>query len=194
MVREHIQQPTVIGFHRNKEGIWDFFCDKDQKIAYVRIAAFSHNTSRDLEQVLNQLMQEGMRGLVVDLRFNPGGMLSEAIKVSDLFLHEGRIVSIEGRSTPQQVWDARDEGTIIPRGFPVAVMVNRFSASAAEIVSACLQDNQVATVVGERTWGKGSVQNVIELEQGKSALKLTTAGYHRPSGREHSSRGRRVGE
>ena len=100
-----------------------------------------------------------------------------------MFLHEGRIVSIEGRSTPQQVWDAREEGTIIPRGFPVAVMVNRFSASAAEIVSACLQDNKVATIVGERTWGKGSVQNIIELEKGKSALKLTTAGYHRPSGK-----------
>ncbi len=183
LVRERIEQPTVIGFHRNKEGAWDFLCDKDQKIGYVRIAAFSRTTSRDLEQVLTRLTQEGMQGLVVDLRFNPGGMLSEAIKVSDMFLHEGRIVSIEGRSTPQQVWDAREEGTIIPRGFPVAVLVNRFSASAAEIVSACLQDNQVATIVGERTWGKGSVQNIIELEKGKSVLKLTTAGYHRPSGK-----------
>ncbi len=132
---------------------------------------------------MKESLQQGMQGLVVDLRFNPGGMLSEAVKVSDLFLREGRIVSIEGRSTPEQVWDARQEGTLIPQGFPVAVLVNRFSASAAEIVSACLQDNKVATIVGERTWGKGSVQNIIELERGKSALKLTTAGYHRPSGK-----------
>ncbi len=183
LVRERIQQPTVLGFHRSKEGVWDYFCDTEQKIAYVRILAFSRNTSHDLQEVLERLLNEGMRGLVLDLRFNPGGMLSEAIKVCDLFLHEGRIVSIEGRSTPAQAWDAQDEGTLIPRGFPVAIMVNRFSASAAEIVSACLQDNKVATIVGERTWGKGSVQNIIELEKGKSALKLTTAGYHRPSGK-----------
>ncbi len=183
LVRELIQQPTVLGYQRNQQGVWNYFCDPDQRIAYVRIIAFSRNTSDELERTLKQLMQDGMKGLIVDLRFNPGGMLSEAIKVSDMFLHEGRIVSIEGRNTPKQAWDAKEEGTIIPRGFPVAVLVNHYSASAAEIVSACLQDNHVATIVGERTWGKGSVQNIIELEKGKSALKLTTAGYHRPSGK-----------
>ena len=194
LTRERIQQPTVLGFQRNGEGVWDFSCDKDHKIGYVRIAAFSRNTSRDLEQVLKQSLQEGMQGLVMDLRFNPGGMLSEAIKVSDLFLHEGRIVSIQGRSTPEQIWDARQEGTLIPKGFPVAVLVNRFSASAAEIVSACLQDNKVATIVGERTWGKGSVQNIIELEHGKSAPEVDHCRLPSSQRQEHSSRNRCFGD
>ena len=110
-------------------------------------------------------------------------MLNQAIETSDLFLHEGRIVSVSGRAVEEQAWDAVDPGTLRARGFPLAVLVNRFSASAAEIVSACLQDHQVGVMVGERTWGKGSVQNVIEMEQGKSLLKLTTAGYLRPSGK-----------
>ena len=92
-------------------------------------------------------------------------------------------MSVSGRAVAEQVWDAIEPGTLIPRGFPIAVLVNRFSASAAEIVAACLQDHQLAVVVGERTWGKGSVQNVIEMEQGKSLLKLTTAVYVRPSGK-----------
>jgi carboxyl-terminal processing protease len=98
-----------------------------------------------------------------------------------MFVSEGRIVSTEGRNTKERVWDAHAEGTF--DGFPMAVLVNRYSASASEIVSACLQDHDRAVVVGERTWGKGSVQNVIELEGGKSVLKLTTAGYKRPSGK-----------
>lgn len=181
--RELIQEPTVLGYRRLAAGEWDYFCDLSAKIGYIRITSFSRKTADDLSQTLQQLLADGMRGLVVDLRFNPGGMLNQAIEASDLFLHEGRIVSMVGRSMDDRVWDAREDGTIIPRGFPVGVLVNRYSASAAEIVSAALQDNQVAVIVGERTWGKGSVQNIVELEQGKSALKLTTAGYQRPSGK-----------
>jgi carboxyl-terminal processing protease len=136
-----------------------------------------------MADVLKRLQAEGMEGLVLDLRFNPGGLLSEAIRVSDLFVRDGDIVSTEGRMSPKRTWQAKAEGTLIREGFPVAVLVNRFSASASEIVSACLQDHQIATVIGERTWGKGSVQNVIEMEGGRSALKLTTAGYQRPSGK-----------
>jgi len=101
--------------------------------------------------------------------------------VCDLFISEGRIVSTKGRNSPERVWDARKEGTF--EGFPMAVLVNRYSASASEIVAACLQDHKRAIIVGERTWGKGSVQNVIELEDGHSALKLTTASYVRPNGK-----------
>jgi carboxyl-terminal processing protease len=98
-----------------------------------------------------------------------------------MFLSEGRIVSTEGRSTPKKVWDATKK-TDAYTGFPMAILVNRYSASASEIVSACLQDHNRAVIIGERTWGKGSVQNVIELEDGKSLLKLTTASYQRPNG------------
>ncbi|MHB0959094.1 MAG: S41 family peptidase [Pirellulaceae bacterium] len=181
--RELIQQPTVIGYRRHADGVWDYFCDASDKIGYLRVAAFSRNTTEDLQHALQKLQSEHMQALVLDLRFNPGGMLTQAIETSDLFLHEGRIVSVAGRATDERAWDATAEGTLIPIGFPIAVLVNRFSASAAEIVAACLQDNQVAVIVGERTWGKGSVQNIIELEEGKSALKLTTAGYRRPSGK-----------
>jgi carboxyl-terminal processing protease len=107
--------------------------------------------------------------------------LSSAIEVSDMFVAEGRIVSTEGRNAPERQWDARKEGTF--PGFPMVVLVNRFSASASEIVAACLQDHKRAKIMGERTWGKGSVQNVVSLEQGHSALKLTTSSYHRPSGK-----------
>ena len=128
-----------------------------------------------------ELKNQDIKGLVLDLRFNPGGLLTSAIEVSDLFISEGRIVSTEGRNSEARVWDAHAPGTF--DGFPMAVLVNRYSASASEIVAACLQDHQRAIVIGERTWGKGSVQNVIEMEGGKSALKLTTAGYKRPNGK-----------
>ena len=115
------------------------------------------------------------------MRFNPGGLLRSAIEVSNLFISRGRIVSTKGRNTPERVWDAH--GSAVFEGFPLVVLVNHYSASASEIVSACLQDHKRAVIMGERTWGKGSVQNIIELENGRSALKLTTAAYKRPSGK-----------
>lgn len=181
--RDLIQQSTVLGYRRDPNGVWHYLCDEAHRLAYVRVTSFNRNTTAELRDVLQKLQAEQCRGLVLDLRFNPGGMLRQAIETSDLFLHEGRIVSVSGRAVKEQVWDAIEPGTILPRGFPLAVLVNRFSASAAEIVAACLQDHHVAVVVGERTWGKGSVQNVIRMEQGKSLLKLTTAGYLRPSGK-----------
>jgi carboxyl-terminal processing protease len=155
--------------------------DHEQRIGYIRITAFSRDTASELRKALTQLKAQGMRALVLDLRFNPGGLLPAAIDVCDMFVPEGRIVSTEGRNTEPRVWNAHKEGTF--EGFTTAVLVNRYSASAAEIVAACLQDHRRAVVVGERTWGKGSVQNVIELEDGHSALKLTTASYRRPSGK-----------
>jgi carboxyl-terminal processing protease len=130
---------------------------------------------------LDTLKKEGMKALILDLRFNPGGLLTAATAISDFFVESGVIVSTKGRNTEEQVFKAKRAGTF--SGFPMVVLVNRYSASASEIVSACLQDHKRAIVIGERTWGKGSVQNVIELEGGKSALKLTTASYHRPSGK-----------
>jgi carboxyl-terminal processing protease len=155
--------------------------DPEKKIAYIRVIGFGRHTSEDLQQVLQQLADQKLRGLILDLRFNPGGLLSSAIEVSDLFIAKGRIVSTEGRNVEARVWDAEEKGTF--EGFPMAVLVNRYSASASEIVAACLQDHHRAVIIGERTWGKGSVQNIVQLEGGASALKLTTAGYHRPNGK-----------
>jgi carboxyl-terminal processing protease len=180
--RERIRVRTVFGFRRNPDDSWRWMYDDQRKIGYVRISGFSRHTAGELRAAMEMLTEQGLRGLVLDLRFNPGGLLSAAIEVSDLFVAEGRIVSTEGRNVESRAWDAEREGTL--EGFPMAVLVNRYSASASEIVAACLQDHQRAVIVGTRTWGKGNVQNVIELADGLSALKLTTANYHRPNGQE----------
>lgn len=181
IVRDIIQVATVLGDTHKSDDTWNFMYDEDKKIAYVRITAFSQNTTKELKDAMEDVTARGMKGLVIDLRFNPGGLLRSAIQISDMYLDEGKIVSTKGRNTAENVTYAKKEETY--RGFPIAVLVNRFSASASEIVSAALQDHKRAVVVGERTFGKGSVQNVIELEEGKSALKLTTAAYFRPSGK-----------
>ncbi|MCP4193064.1 MAG: S41 family peptidase [Planctomycetaceae bacterium] len=181
LVREMVQLETVLGDHRNDDDSWDFMCDEDAKIAYIRLTSFSRRTHRDLRRVIQQLSNRGLKGLILDLRFNPGGLLTSAVEVADLFLDDGTIVSTEGRNTPSRKWTAKKSGTF--NEFEMVVLVNRYSASASEIVAACLQDHDRATIIGERTWGKGSVQNIIELEGGRSALKLTTAGYLRPSGK-----------
>ena len=180
IVRDIIKVASVYGDTRKEDLRWDFMVDKKNKIGYVRLYAFNKDTAEDLRKVLNDLVSQGMKALVLDLRLNPGGLLSSAIEVSDLFVDKGVIVSTKGRNAMERSWEAKKEGTF--SDFPMVVLVNRYSASASEIVAACLQDHKRAVVVGERTWGKGSVQNVIELEDGKSALKLTTATYWRPNG------------
>jgi carboxyl-terminal processing protease len=181
ITRELIKADSVLGDRRKPDDTWNYLLDEEKKIGYVRITTFGRHTADDLRAALIELTQAGMAGLIVDLRFNGGGILTTGIEVADLLVADGRIVSTAGRNAPQRIWDAKQEGTF--GGFPIVVIVNRTSASASEIVAACLQDHQLAKVVGERTWGKGSVQNIVELDSGKSALKLTTAGYVRPSGK-----------
>jgi carboxyl-terminal processing protease len=120
-----------------------------------------------------------MKGLILDLRDDPGGLLSSAVEVSDLFIKEGKIVTTKGRNVEAKTYEAQEEGTF--SDFPMVILINESSASAAEIVSACLQDHKRAKVVGQRSFGKGSVQNIMELEDGNSVLKLTVATYYRPS-------------
>ena len=144
--REIIRVETVIAQQRNPDGTWDFMLDDFKKIAYVRITSFSGHTGEELQAALKQLKSDGMKGLILDLRLNPGGLLPTAIEVCDMFLEEGRIVSTSGRNADARKWDATKEGSYV--GFPMAVLVNKFSASASEIVSACLQDNERAVVVG----------------------------------------------
>jgi carboxyl-terminal processing protease len=181
LVRDVIHVATVLGDHYKPDGAWDFMLDKKDKIGYVRLTHFSRHSSIELEKAINQLLEEGMQALVLDLRFDPGGLFSQATEIADMFIEGGTIVSTKGRNTTERTWEAKKEGTF--PNFPMAVIVNHYSASASEIVAACLQDHHRAVIVGERSWGKGSVQNVIELENGASALKLTTASYHRPSGK-----------
>ena len=181
LTRERVHVETVLGDRRKADDHWEFMYDEKDRIGYIRISAFSQETAKELRAALEDLKRRNVRGLVLDLRFNPGGLLRSAIEVSNLFISTGRIVSTKGRNTPERVWDAH--GSAVFEDIPLVILVNHYSASASEIVSACLQDHKRAVVMGERTWGKGSVQNIIELENGRSALKLTTAAYKRPSGK-----------
>jgi len=181
MTRATIDMPSVLGDTRKADDSWDYMLDHDRKIGYIRISSFIQNTTEELKHALSDLKGEGMKALVLDLRDNPGGLLSAAVEVSDLFLDKGVIVSTKGRNTPSKVYEAQKDGQYTD--FPMVVLVNQSSASAAEIVSACLQDHKRAKVVGQRSYGKGSVQNILELEGGNSVLKLTVASYLRPSGK-----------
>jgi carboxyl-terminal processing protease len=189
MVRAEIEVHAVLGDTRKTDDPkeWDFFVDKQNKIAYVRLATFSKTAAQELRSAIEQLEKEGVRGLVLDLRHNPGGLLKAAVEISDLFLTNGVIVSTRGRDQEQEIYKAKESGTLLlpAEKFPIAVLINKYSASASEIVAAALQDHGRAVVVGERSFGKGSVQNVIEMKEGneKSALKLTTASYWRPNGK-----------
>ncbi|WP_437228170.1 S41 family peptidase [Planctomicrobium sp. SH661] len=181
LTREMIQLDTVMGDTWGKDGKWNLMLDEGQKIGYLRLTHFTSRSAAEIREALKSLKKQGMKGLILDLRFNPGGLLEAAVDIADMFVDEGLIVSTDGRNSAHRTWSAKSFGTF--KGFPIAVLINHYSASASEILSACLQDHKRAIVIGERSWGKGSVQDVIDLEDGKSALKLTTASYHRPSGK-----------
>ncbi|WP_237226995.1 S41 family peptidase [Rubinisphaera sp. JC750] len=181
ITRDVIRVATVMGDRYNPDGTWNFMIDEENRIGYVRLSHFSRNSAAELQDALKELEKQDVQGLILDLRWNPGGLLTSAVEICDMFVDSGKIVSTKGRNTQERTWRAKRRGTF--KDFPMAILINRFSASASEIVSACLQDHDRAVIVGERSWGKGSVQNVIELEEGSSALKLTTASYHRPSGK-----------
>jgi carboxyl-terminal processing protease len=188
IVRAEIRVDSVLGDRRDPEDLkkWDFTIDKVHRIAYIRVTAFTETTVEELTRVVDQLQKEGARGLVLDLRNNPGGLLRAAVETSSLFLPEGkRIVSTKGRNHKEEVYDSRASRSGVPPqvSYPIAILLNRYSASASEIVAAALQDHARAVVVGERSYGKGSVQNIIPMEGGASALKLTTASYWRPNGK-----------
>ena len=187
LVRDVIQVQSVLGDQRKADNPkeWEFMYDKVHKIGYIRIAAFTETAAPELKSAVEGLEKEGVRGLILDLRYNPGGLLRSAVEISDMFLTQGRIVSTKGRNQREEVYDAKPEGTLLEPAdrYPIIVLVNKFSASASEIVSAALQDHGRAIIVGERSYGKGSVQNIILMEHETSALKLTTASYWRPSGK-----------
>ncbi|MEA3361731.1 MAG: S41 family peptidase [Thermodesulfobacteriota bacterium] len=157
---------------------------------YVRVSQFQDRTGTDLKEHLQSLRQDNgdqLRGMILDLRNNPGGLLDQAVAVSDLFLSEGLIVYTEGREAEAQLtFSAQPVGT--EPDYPLIVMINGGSASAAEIVAGALQDHQRAIILGEQSFGKGSVQTVIPLDD-HSGLRLTTARYFTPSGRSIQARG-----
>jgi carboxyl-terminal processing protease len=193
MTRQEIVLTTVKGFQHNADASWNYFISDNPKIAYLRVTQFTENTFDEMHDALigspaspghpavPGIMDQGMKGLILDLRFNPGGRLEQAIKVVNLFVKDGVIVSTKGRNRPEQIARADGKGTL--PDFPMIVLVNEQSASAAEIVSGSLKDNHRALIVGTRSYGKGSVQELIPLDNNGGELKLTVAYYYLPSGR-----------
>jgi carboxyl-terminal processing protease len=134
----------------------------------------------EIRAALDDLKARGMKALILDLRNSPGGLLDGAVAVSDLFVESGRIVTVKGRNG-ETVYDASPQDTFT--GFPMSLLVNQKTASAAEIIAACLQDHRRAVVVGERTFGQGIVKSLFQLKSGVGAVKLPVAAYYRPSGK-----------
>ena len=180
VTRDRIRTQTIKGLHREGEG-WSYWVDPAERIAYVRVSQFTETTVPALGSALAGLVDEGMRGLILDLRFNTGGSLGAAISMADMFLRDGVIVSTKGRASRERVAGARRRGTL--PDFPMIVLANAGSASASEIVAGALADNGRAVILGERTFGKGSVQSLHRLPSGVGQLKMTEAYYYLPSGR-----------
>jgi carboxyl-terminal processing protease len=183
--RAEIPIESVYGDIRDKEGKWIFHLQEKPNIGYIRIHTFGERTATETEAALETFEEPGqeVEALILDLRGNSGGLLNSAIDICDQFLEDGVIVSTKGRNNQERSRTTATAGVKINPDIPMVVLVDKFSASASEIVAACLQDHQRAVVVGQRSWGKGTVQNIIKLEGGKSALRLTVARYSRPSGK-----------
>lgn len=182
LLREAVKVESVLGDRRRADGTWDW--EVVPGVALVRITSFGEHTAADLAAALAAIERlPGLRGLVLDLRGNPGGLLSAAVEVCDQFLDEGVIVSTRGRRSAAgaaAVLDVRraSRGAAVP-GAAMAVLIDGLSASAAEIVAACLQDNRRATIVGSRSFGKATVQTLLPLADDRGMLKLTTSEYLR---------------
>ena len=181
MTRAEFLVPQVKGFERAPDNSWNYFADAKNQIGYIRLTQFTPDTGKQIADICQKLLQQGMRGLVFDLRFNPGGRLEEAEQLIDLFVKDGIIVTVKGRNRPEQKTMAKAEGTL--PDFPMAVLVNEHSASASEVMAGALKDNNRAFVVGARTYGKGSVQEVVPLDSHSGELKITVAYWYLPSGK-----------
>jgi carboxyl-terminal processing protease len=180
--RAIIETESVTGDRRMPDGRWDFRMQAEPRLAYIRVEIFGEKTPTEFRSALASVRSEA-QGLILDLRDNAGGLLPTATKICDMFLDSGMIVSTVGRREGYSSKHEATVGTELAGDIPIAVLINGLSASASEVTAACLQDHHRAVVIGQRSYGKGSVQNVVELEGGKAALRVTSAHYFPPSHR-----------
>ena len=189
VARDRIIVPSIRGWQRTEAGNWLYMVDEPNKIGYIRITSFVGETVADFEAVLKDLESKGLKALIMDLRYNTGGLLDSAVKITDLFISDGPIVSTQPRVGRKVITEfARARGT--HPGYPLVVLINAGSASASEIVAGALADPRYkrAVLVGARTHGKGSVQQITAYPGGGAQLKYTVAYYHLPSGQPVKSR------
>jgi len=177
--RALIEADVVRGFARSAKGGWRYMLDESARIGYVRLTKFTANVVAKVDAAIEQLERDGFRGLILDLRQNTGGLLDPARDLADRFLSEGRIFETRGRRTDGREWFASREGDY--PNVKVVILIDGSTASAAEIVAGALRDNRRASIVGERSYGKGCVQEVVRLDHG-GGIKLTTAHYYLPRG------------
>jgi carboxyl-terminal processing protease len=181
LMRAIIPLVTVFGDRRDLSGRWAYRLEDHPEIGYIRLERFGEKTVEEMRAALVEI-SGSVEGLVVDLRYNGGGVLEAAVEICEMFLGPDKLVVSTRTRHGQEVQFWTRSAARFPTDIPIVVIVNRYSASASEIVAACLQDHGRAIIVGERTFGKGTVQNVIPIERGRSLLKLTVASYWRPSG------------
>jgi carboxyl-terminal processing protease len=184
ITRDVIKVVSIKGYVHKPGGGWDYYIDPDSKIAYIRMTAFTAETGKELDAAIATLNESNAKGIILDLRYNPGGLLTAATEVCDKFLSDGVIVSTRpDRDTgnPQTVARAKKDSD--ESHLPLVILVNQYSASASEIVSGALKDQKRATIIGERTFGKGSVQMLFPLSDRMALLKLTTSHYYLPAGK-----------
>ncbi|MBA3581481.1 MAG: S41 family peptidase [Gammaproteobacteria bacterium] len=185
ILRTNSDEPKKISLERaiiKSRSVRTKLIEKD--FAYVRVAQFQSHTAADLEKGLTQLIKENkqpIKGLILDMRSNPGGVLQAAIDISDFFLDKGMIVSLKGRNINKNIEEYQAHAGDLLNGAPIVLLVNEGSASASEIVAGALKDHKRAVIMGQRTFGKGSVQTIEALGNG-TAVKLTTARYYTPAG------------
>jgi len=192
LTRAIIPIESVRGVTRKVGGGWDFRLPRDKRIAYIELSTFGEHSVDELSRVLTS-EELNPEGLIIDLRDNAGGLLTAAVEICNLFIREGVIVTTRGRGGDLKKKYTAQAKTLLNQKIPLVVLINGYSASASEIMAGCLQDHQRATIIGVRSYGKGSVQNIIKLEDGESALRLTTASYWRPSERNiHRTRKSKV--
>jgi carboxyl-terminal processing protease len=191
VLRSGAKKPFDVGLTRAIVQVDSVKFHREGDIGYVRLTAFNEETASGLERAIKQLKHQigpGIKGYVLDLRNNPGGLLDQAVQVSDDFLNSGEIVSTRGRHAEDTArYDAKTGD--ITEGKPMVVLINAGTASASEIVAGALQDHKRATIEGMTSFGKGSVQTIIPLGPGGGALRLTTARYYTPSGRSIQASG-----
>lgn len=183
LVRAIIPVDYVLGDHREPDNSWNFLLTAHPKIGYVQVTSFGKQTVQEFTEAMHWLSRHDCRAVVIDLRNNPGGLLDSACEICDLFIESGQVIVTTRDRDGRIREEYRGSGRGPYQKLPLVVLVNHESASASEIVAACLQDHQRAKIVGQRTWGKGTVQHAIPIEGDKSVLRLTTASYWRPSER-----------
>jgi carboxyl-terminal processing protease len=178
---ESYRPETVLGTIRHTDNSWDYWIDRKNKLALIRITTLIEGTSGELGQVLQELKQQGLRGLILDLRWCPGGSFIESINVAGLFLNTGIIARTKNRDGNDKEYPSDSGRSFL--GFPIVALVNGETSGGAELITAALQDHQRAIVVGQRTRGKASIQRMLPLPIPDAGLKLTNGMFLRPSGK-----------